>query len=66
MAANITEYHIYTKLIFLRIIILKFMMIRQLFHIKSLCKNVKNKHILHGRTDLLVRIIELLLFLYST
>ncbi len=41
-AANITEYHIISKLIFLRIIIPKFMMIRQLFNVKNVCKNVKN------------------------
>ena len=38
VAANITEYHIKSKLIFNRIIILKFT--RQLFHVE----NVKNKH----------------------
>ena len=32
VAANITEYHIILKLIFLRIIIPKLMKIRQLFH----------------------------------
>ena len=36
VAANITEYHIISKLIFLRIIIPKFMMIRQLFHVKNI------------------------------
>ena len=35
VAANITEYHIISKLIFLRIIILKFMNIRQSFHVKN-------------------------------
>ena len=34
LAANIAEYHIISKLIFQRIIIPKFMMIRQLFHEK--------------------------------
>ena len=34
LAANITEYHILSKLILQRIIIPKFMMIRQLFHVK--------------------------------
>ncbi len=34
VAANITEYHITSKLIFSRIIIPKFMMIRQLFPVK--------------------------------
>ncbi len=41
VAANITEYHIISRLIFLRIIIPKFMKIRQLFHTKNLCKNIK-------------------------
>ena len=35
VAANITEYYIITKLIFQRIIIPKFMKIRQLFHVKN-------------------------------
>ena len=39
VAGNITEYYIISKLIFLRIIIQKFMKIRQLFHVKM---NVKN------------------------
>ncbi len=34
LAANITEYHILSKLIIQRIITPKFMMIRQLFHVK--------------------------------
>ena len=34
-AANITEYNIISKLIFLRIIISKFMKIMQLFHVKN-------------------------------
>ena len=42
---NNTEYHIISKLIFLRIIILKFMNIRQLFHVKNVSKNVKNHHV---------------------
>ena len=33
VAANITEYHIISKLIFLRIIIPKFIEKRQLFHV---------------------------------
>ena len=40
VAANITKYHIISKLILLRIIIPKFMKIRQLFHVnisKSTC-----------------------------
>ena len=42
VAANITEYHILSKLNFPRTIIQKF---RRLFHIKNSIKNVKN----HGR-----------------
>ena len=42
VAANITEYHIISKYIF---IIQKFMMIRQLFHVKNVCKNVKYQHV---------------------
>ena len=35
VSSNITEYHIITKIeIFLRIIVPKFMTIRQLFHVK--------------------------------
>ena len=34
VVANITEYHIVSKIFFLRIIITKFMMIKQLFHVK--------------------------------
>ena len=45
VAANITEYQIISKLIFLRIIIPNFMNIRQLFHVKNVCKNVKNQHV---------------------
>ncbi len=41
VAANITEYHIISRLIFLRIIIPKFIEKSQLFHIKNKCKNVK-------------------------
>ena len=41
VAANIKEYHIISKLIFLAIIILKFIKIRQLF----LVKNVENQHV---------------------
>ena len=43
-AANITEYHIISKLIFLRIITPKFGKIRQLFQAKNVCRNV-NQHI---------------------
>ena len=39
VAANITEYHIISKLIFLRIIFPKFKKKKHLFY---LCKNVKN------------------------
>ena len=45
VATNITEYHIISKIIFLRIIISKFMMIRQLFHVKDVCNNARNKHV---------------------
>ena len=40
LAANITEYHILSKFIFLRIITQKFM-IKQLFHIKMYVKMSK-------------------------
>ena len=43
VAANITEHHIITKLIFQRIIILKFMKNMQLFHVKNVHNNVKNQ-----------------------
>ena len=39
-AANIADYHIKSKLIFLRIIIPKFMKIKHFFHI-CVCQNVK-------------------------
>ena len=45
VATNDTDYHIISKLIFQKIIILKFMMVRQLFHVKNVCKNVKNQHV---------------------
>ena len=35
VAANITEYHIISKGIFLKVIFPNFMMIRQLFHVKN-------------------------------
>ncbi len=35
LAANITEYHIISKSILQRIIIPKYMVIRQLFHVKN-------------------------------
>ena len=41
VAANITEYHNLSTLIFLRIIIANFMKKRQLFHVKNILKNVK-------------------------
>ena len=41
VAANITEYQIISKLIFLRNIIPKFVMIRQILYVK----NVKNQHV---------------------
>ncbi len=43
IVANITEYYI--KLIFLRIIIPKFMEKRQLLNEKNVCKNVKNRQV---------------------
>ncbi len=43
VAANITEYDIILKLTFPRIKIPKIMMIRQSFHVKNVCKNVKNQ-----------------------
>ena len=63
VAANITEYHIISKLIFLIMIIPKFIMIRQLFHVKMY---VKNQHVYIGCTDFLVMIIELIRCLHST
>ncbi len=39
VSANIKEYHIISKLIFLRIITPKLMRIRQLFHVKNICKS---------------------------
>ena len=42
VAANITEYHIISKLIFLRIIILKFM---EIISCKNVCKNFKNQRV---------------------
>ncbi len=38
VTVDTTEYYIIPKLIFQRIIILKFMMIRQLFHVKKYVK----------------------------
>ena len=43
VAANITEYHFVSKLIFLRIIIPKCMTIGQLFHVKMSVKMTKNQ-----------------------
>ncbi len=45
VVANITEYHIISKLIFLRIIIPKFLKIKQFLPVKNECKNVKNQHV---------------------
>ena len=42
VAANVKEYHIMSKLIFLGIIIPKFMKIRQLFHVKMYVKYHKS------------------------
>ena len=48
LLVNITEYHIISKSIFLTIIIPKSMEIRQLFfHVKNVCKNVNNQHVLN-------------------
>ena len=41
VAANITKYHIISKLIFLRLIIPKFMKIKQLFHVRK-CMSLKS------------------------
>ena len=43
IAANIKKKYFISKLIFLRIIILNFMMIRQLFQVKNISINVKCK-----------------------
>ena len=40
---SITEYNNISKLTYLRIIIQKSMMIRQLFHARNVCKNDKNQ-----------------------
>ena len=46
VAANIIEYHIISKLIYLRLIIPKFMKKMRLFiSCRNVCKNVKNQHI---------------------
>ena len=45
IAANITEYQIISKLIFLRIIIKKFMKVRQQFRVNNVYKNIKNQHV---------------------
>ena len=47
VAANVTEYPNISKLIFLRIIIPKFMKIRQSFHVKYTCKNQSMGLFLH-------------------
>ncbi len=54
VAANI----IISKSIFFRIIIPKFMMIRQLFYVQNVCKNVKNQHLKKRCTDCLFTIRE--------
>ncbi len=41
VAANITEYHIVSNLSFYE----SFMIIRQLFHVTTVCKIVKNQHV---------------------
>ena len=45
VAVNITEYHIISKLIFLRLIIPKILKKRRIFHVKNVCKNIKNQHV---------------------
>ena len=45
VAANSIEYHIISKLIFLRLIIPKFMKKRRLFHACNVCQNVKNQQV---------------------
>ena len=42
------------------------MLIRQLFLVKIVFKNAQSQQVKNGRTDLSVRIIELLQFLKST
>ena len=67
VAANITEYPNISKPNFLRIIILKFkfMMIRQLSHVKINVK-IQNVKINMFKMDILVTIIELLRLLHCT
>ena len=50
VAANITEYHIISKLIFQRIIIPKFIMIWQLFHLKKMMYKIFKKLNMFSRT----------------
>ena len=45
VAANMIEYHIMSNLIFLHLEIPKFMMKRQLFHVRNVCKNVRNPNV---------------------
>ena len=45
VAAIVTEFNIISKLIFLRIIFKKFMIKRQFFHVKNVCKMSRNKHV---------------------
>ncbi len=58
-------YHTISKLIFLRLIIPKFMWKRQLFHLKMYVKMSKST-CLNGRMDFVVRIIEFLRLLHCT
>ena len=59
IAANITEYHIVSKLIFLHE---SFMIIRQLIHVKKY-KNFKNQHV---KDDLRTSWSQLLSFVHFT
>ncbi len=63
VATNITEYQIISKLIFLRIIISKFMRIRQELHVKSKWKKI---NMFKMDVWFLVTIIELLHTLHCT
>ena len=60
VAANITEYQIISNLIFRRIIIPKFIMIRQLFLVKNVYNIGKNQLVLNdlldtnGRVDMFI------------
>ena len=65
VAANITEYYIISKSIILRIIIPKFMMIRQSFHVKNVCKCQKST-CLKWTYGLFGHRYEVAMFLYYT